>query len=484
LRGLVGLRGDWGKVNWEAALSHGQGKTNYEFGGQLITAATEASLLNGAVSPFGTVTNDPARIAAILAPSLRKSTVATTEVDGRVSTSLFKLPSGSVEGAAGVSYRREALDDLTDANVSQLINGVDYGRRDGSRSTASVYAEVVAPVLSSLELQLSTRYDRYSDFGGTTNPKLALRWKPMPDLAFRASASSGFRAPSLSQIVLGSAVAFANGVEDPRRCPVTNAATDCNGSINIEVGGNKNLKPETSRSWSAGFVFQLGRSVELTLDHYNIDYKDQILTPDIDAVLRNELISTGSLVTRKPTTAADIAARIPGAISLIRTVPANLARSKVAGWDIELKARLAAGAYGDFVWSGAATYVEKLEEQVETTVPLANTIGTFAKPRVRMVSALDWSRGTWNARLGARYTGGYQDGATSLPSGETIKVKGYTQFDAQLGMQAWPGGAVTLGITNLADTRSPYSNATRFGNAPNGDLIGRAYYLALRQTFR
>jgi iron complex outermembrane recepter protein len=486
LRALLGARGTTGQFDWETALAQGRGKTDYAFSNQLITSATEAALLNGAVSPFGTVPNDPARIAALLGNNKRNSTVKTTELDGRVSTTLFQLPAGPVEGSAGASWRKESLDDLTDAAVSSFENGVDYGRRDGSRNTASVYIESLVPLLKGLELQASARYDRYSDFGNTTNPKLALRWKALPDLSFRASASTGFRAPSLSQIVQGTTKGFSNGVVDPRRCPVTASPTDCGGgSVNVEIGGNKDLKPEDSKSWSAGMVFQLGRQFELTLDRYNIDYRNQINTADADQILRNELIGTGSLVQRNPASAADVAAGIPGTIALIRTVPANLARSTVSGWDVELKARQGAGEYGNFVWSGAATYVEKLREQVEAAVPLVNVIGTYNKPRVRATSALDWSLSDWSARLGARHTGGYTDGAPStLNNGQPIKVGGFTQFDAQLAWKAWPGGSVTLGITNLGDTRSPYSNATGSGNAPNGDLIGRAFYVTARHAFR
>jgi iron complex outermembrane recepter protein len=485
-RAMVGARGTHAGLDWEAALAHGRGKTTSSFTGQLITAATSAALANGDVSPFGIVANDPVRVAALLTSNDRNSIVDTTDADGRVAWSLWQLPAGPVEAAAGLSWRRESLDDKTDAKVSTLANGVDYGRRDGSRDTSSAYVEVVVPVLRTLELQLSARHDEYSDFGGTTNPKAAVRWKLLPDLAFRASASSGFRAPSLSQIVQGNTTAFANAIVDPRRCPVTAAPSDCgSGSVNVQIGGNKDLQPETSRSTSVGLVFQIGRSFEIALDRYEIDYRDQINTPIAAAVLRNELVSTGSLVVRRPPTAADVAAGIPGAIELIRTVPANLARSKVAGWDVEFKVRAAAGAYGSLVWTGAATYVERLLEQVETSRPLIDAIGTYTKPRTRATSALDWTLGNCSARLGARYTGGYDDGAPSTTgSRETFKVAGYTQVDAQLGWKAWPGGALTLGVSNLADKRSPYSNAAASGNAPHGDLIGRAFYVAVRHAWR
>jgi iron complex outermembrane recepter protein len=487
VRAMVGARGSVGSLDWEAALSNGQAKTTSKFTGQFIAAATEAALLNGAISPFGTVTNDPTQIAAILSSNDRSSTVKTTELDGRVTMPVFKLPAGSLDVSAGASFRRELLNDLTDPKVSTLANGIDYGRRDGSRNISAAYIEALAPVLSSVEVQVSARYDRYSDFGGTTNPKLALRWKALPNLAFRASASSGFRAPSLAQLVSGNTGGFANGVIDPRRCPVTNSPADCgSGSVPVQLGGNQDLKPETSRSWSAGTVFQLGRDVDMTIDHFNIDYRDQIFSADTDTILANELTTTGNLVSRRPATPADVARGIPGPLTLIRTVPANLARSKISGWDVEIKARMGAGAYGNFVWSGAVTYNGKVLEQLDPSTPLSGFAGTFNRPRVRGTSALDWAKGDWTTRLALRYTGGFTDGiAPGTPAGlAPIKVKGFTQVDAQVGLKAWTGGQLSLGITNLLDTRSPYSNASFSGNSPNGDIIGRAYYVTVRQAFR
>ena len=59
------------------------------------------------------------------------------------------------------------------------------------------------PLLETLECRVAARYDDYSDFGDTTNPKIAPRWAPVNRCAFRASWGTGFRAPSLAQIGLG-----------------------------------------------------------------------------------------------------------------------------------------------------------------------------------------------------------------------------------------------------------------------------------------
>ena len=48
-------------------------------------------------------------------------------------------------------------------------------------------------------VQLALRYEDYSDFGSDINWKVATRFEPVSGFALRASASTGFRAPSLQQ---------------------------------------------------------------------------------------------------------------------------------------------------------------------------------------------------------------------------------------------------------------------------------------------
>ena len=79
--------------------------------------------------------------------------------------------------------------------------GVDpNSKAEGKRDVAALYAELNVPVFKGLDLTGAVRYDRYSDFGDTINPKLSVRYKPFDQLLLRASYSTGFRAPSLYEL--------------------------------------------------------------------------------------------------------------------------------------------------------------------------------------------------------------------------------------------------------------------------------------------
>jgi hypothetical protein len=60
----------------------------------------------------------------------------------------------------------------------------------------------VIPIVKGLEVDVAVRHDDYSDFGGTTNPKVTVRWQPNKQILVRGSYGKGFLAPSLQQLFL------------------------------------------------------------------------------------------------------------------------------------------------------------------------------------------------------------------------------------------------------------------------------------------
>jgi outer membrane receptor protein involved in Fe transport len=97
----------------------------------------------------------------------------------------------------------------------------------------------VIPIVKGLEVDVAVRHDHYSDFGGTTNPKVTLRWQPNKSILVRGSYGKGFLAPSLQQLFLPQREGVtAPGTSDPLRCPVTNDNRDCLTQFTTTFGGN------------------------------------------------------------------------------------------------------------------------------------------------------------------------------------------------------------------------------------------------------
>ena len=129
-------------------------------------------------------------------------------------------------------------------------------------------------MLESLELSLAARYDDYSDFGDTTNPKIAVRWEPIESLAFRASWGTGFRAPSLAQIGLGPSqesqffVDTYGCADNPTYC----ASTD----YKIIFSGNPDLQPEESENFNVGVAWKPIDRLGASVDYWDIKQDDKI----------------------------------------------------------------------------------------------------------------------------------------------------------------------------------------------------------------
>ena len=77
--------------------------------------------------------------------------------------------------------------------------GVTSGKRV-NRMVLAGYIEGIKNFSNSLEVQLASRVDHYSDFGWTFNPKLAIRFQPSSQFIFRTSLGTSFEAPSLAYL--------------------------------------------------------------------------------------------------------------------------------------------------------------------------------------------------------------------------------------------------------------------------------------------
>jgi len=200
------------------------------------------------------------------------------------------LPAGPLRMAAGAEYMWVTQDvaTISTGGLGALGGGLSkYFQFSLARNVYSGYAELVAPIVSpdmgvplmqSFELDLSARYDRYSDVGETSNPKIAANWTIYDDLKLRANYATAFVAPPLAAIGIPSAgyKRIATGVTilaTPINVPVSlypqvlgvpgcagvtttcQLGTSINQGLSRTYGIGPNARPETGNSWSVGFDF-------------------------------------------------------------------------------------------------------------------------------------------------------------------------------------------------------------------------------------
>lgn len=142
---------------------------------------------------------------------------------------------------------------------------------DASRTSVAGYADLEVNLSNAFLANAAIRYENYSDFGSTTNGKLALRYKVTSQFSLRASASTGFRAPSLQQRYYTSIKTSLdnNGT-------YTESGTFANNSRVAKLVGIPNLRPERSKSISAGITGNI-EGVKISVDGYFTRINDRII---------------------------------------------------------------------------------------------------------------------------------------------------------------------------------------------------------------
>jgi iron complex outermembrane recepter protein len=233
----------------------------------------------------------------------------TLSTDAKLSGPLLTIPSGQLMYAIGGQYRRETLD-LTDAVHANSNLNIH-------RNVSAGFLELRIPVLgkrsetspSTLEVDVADRYERYSDFGSTNNPKVGLSWIPIRGLTLRGSYGTSFRAPALDDLDGTPTEVVSLPLADPvgggSSCKPFSASNNCTNTL-LVFGGNGALNPEKAKTWTTGLTFQPSELPALKLNgtYYSIRYDDRITNPGVLAntltFLLNEAVLGPSIVQRNP----------------------------------------------------------------------------------------------------------------------------------------------------------------------------------------
>ncbi|HET6552580.1 MAG TPA: TonB-dependent receptor [Dyella sp.] len=229
--------------------------------------------------------NSSATLSALAPPLSKTSTTDMDSIDFRASRQLWDLPGGPMGLGVGADFRHEKQDD-PDLNPDLAAQGLGIAHTIGSRNVYGAYMEVDMPLLESLELDLSTRFDHYSDFGNNTSPKAGFKWKPFDMLAVRGTYSKGFRAPSFAENGSSASEGFATLTlpEDFQAAHGNNGYVQPY-PVGFLTSANPNIKPEKSESYTFGIVLQPWQPISLSLDYYDIKKRGVIAAADSSAVL-------------------------------------------------------------------------------------------------------------------------------------------------------------------------------------------------------
>ena len=320
------------------------------------------AMATGLINPFGPSgpEGDALLASTQISGEVRRAQGTTDQLDARFSREIFKLPAGALAVALGAEARREALKDTpgTSFNLGDILGGGGaIEPQDASRRVQAAFVEFAVPTHKTLEALVSARYDHYTDFGGTTNPKVALRWQPVRSLLLRGSWGMGFRAPTLPDLFTPIVEGLSGSDKgDALRCPITQLPSDCDlFAFRVRSGGNRALQPEHSEQAAAGIVWEPVNGVSVGLDYWKIRKTGVINALTDDIILGYLDVYGNTNVLRGPPDPAY--PDLPGPIQTLIEWNQNVGDRRTSGFDIDLHARSPATPAGRFSFGLQGTYI-------------------------------------------------------------------------------------------------------------------------------
>jgi iron complex outermembrane receptor protein len=305
LRAVFDLTGVWGDWNYEASVVGNHADLSYRQSGFLSYNGLINAINSGSYNFINPSANSQSVLNSIAPPYAVTDTSDMDVFDFTVNRELFDLPGGTSGFAGGVQFRHEAQLEQS-LNPGGMYQSLGATYITGDRNVSGIYGEFDAPLLESLEMDVSGRFDHYPVYGNDFSPKVGLKWKPTDWLAVRGTYSKGFRAPQFGESSGSYSAGFVtNSVQgflgpNYASSPFYQAHDGSSYVTNpyaLEEGnsGNPNLKPEKSTSFTFGVVVQPTSWLNASLDYYNIKKTNVIVPGDVGTAL-NQYFATGQIL--------------------------------------------------------------------------------------------------------------------------------------------------------------------------------------------
>ncbi len=500
--------------NWmlRTLVNYGEGETSFrkpDLSSALLNEYTSGTTLADAINPYSIAdTQNTALLDEILdfyltGDSKSEMLQARAIVDG----SLFELPGGELRIAAGVEYFDEKFEQRKFDGPS---GGEKGGYLDADRDVQSVFAELYVPIIgegnsiplvSSLAVSLAVRYDDYSDFGSTSNPKFGLDYSPWDWMTIRGTWGESFNAPSLVDLIEGSQSTTSVFPFVPI-VPPDIAIPPGSWAMALQ-GATPDLDPQRAETWSAGFdIFPpVLPGLQLSATYYVIEFEDALGRPPVfDANLffsnpgyqqfyviepTNEQIAAAAATTRNPEE-ADVLLQpgAPNTFEIIDFRTTNLGNSRIKGLDasVNYTADLDCGTLD---LGTAANFRLTSQNQLGPGNPYESDLD-FGQPEYFVTTYVGFSTGAIRSRL----TWNYRDGYDVLPAENVDQgsVDSFSIVDLFLAYDLQGDGwqedlTLTLNVHNVFDEDPPENRLDNGDGYANGFTVGQLFQFGIRKTF-
>jgi iron complex outermembrane receptor protein len=522
-----GSNADW---DYKLNLNYSQNKSDQRNTGgipdeSILAPTTDpvsgTPILSNLINPFGP---QSAAGQALINSSYMNGTYANGETkrwsfDGNASHPLGDAFNAGTPATVALGFSIEG-DDFGFAttpynDLTHAATGFTDTTVEGTRTAQALFLELDVPMSKNIDLDISDREDRYSDFGRTNNGKVSLRYQPFHFLTLRGTASTGFRAPTLFDLYspnnIEASTSGSMGVGNPFCNPPQATGTWTSATCSTQglglFGGNRHLTPETSQNFDFGAIIEPIRNMGITLDYYRILLKNTIGAIPASAIYGNPtgFANEITLATKGP----DSGTLTPSIQEASSCTPYSLASCgyitltnqntggiTTDGIDLSVQ-YLQHTAFGTFREDLEGTTVTQFRWQEYNGGPTLNLVGWNQAGGVLYPVAfrwqhelrLDWSSpgGSWGGGLSNRFYSSYID---QFPDGNNDQriVGSQSTWDVYATYKPISNLTVLFGIQNVLNTEPPFTNASQNNFAAGysalfSNPLLRDFYLNLTYRF-
>jgi outer membrane receptor protein involved in Fe transport len=449
-----------------------------------------------------------------------------TAVQATLSGELFQLAAERPIGlAAGYEFRREYAGYQPNPIAAQGLD-TDYNSlpTSGSYRVHEGFGELDIPLVSGmtgvdeLEVQAAARVFNYSTFGTDATYKLGARYRPIRDVTFRATYSTAFRAPSITELYAGQAPSAEYAV-DPcgitkgdkvlqAQCGAAADNGDDSNQLNSTVGGNPKLQPEKAKSITAGVVLepQFARGLSITADFYRIQVTNTQSGGSLAPYILALCYPGSSGRAPHPEFCSLIKRDSTQTIINITDLNQNLGALTTAGIDLAVRYTLPTD-FGRFGFLFDGNYLLRYQQTIaDLTVNAQGTYDLGLNPRVKFNSGVNYTIEGLTVGTIGRYIGPSKECAdsTGKASGSGFcwannvdaagqpyaphKIAQQITFDvfaSYLLRSALGNTTLSAGVRNALNTRPTriYNSPLTYADPSAYDFVGRYFYGRISQAF-
>lgn len=382
--------------------------------------------------------------------------------------SVARLHSGAIRLAVGAGYQNESFSDLFGTTDSSFYER-DYGDRNIRYEFCELSIPLVEPSarhwLNRMDLTLSARDERYSDFGSKAVPKIGLVYSPTSTVKLRSTWGRAFKAPNLEDM---------HGLPQLVILDLPDSASSTGSSAAmVKTGGNPQLQPETADTLSIGadYAPMSSEGLRVSATGFDIRYSNRIAQLENPYSALNDPLSA-YFVVRSPSAAlaqavynsyppTDVFVETTGPFNIDNVAAIvdyrllNVSRQTARGADLTASYKMGTDSAGALFFVNSS-YLDLVQQNTpQSTAEILSGLASYPA-KIRARGGATWNESGWSLTG----TVNYLAHETNTQVTPMQRVGSWTTVDAVLRYTPQLGGVFSdlrfsLAAINLLDRDPP-----------------------------